>query len=42
MFLPQSISTDFEKDDYRAKTKFRGFTPQANCTDQATAACRRS
>jgi hypothetical protein len=24
------------------KTKFRGFSPQANYTDQATAACRRS
>jgi hypothetical protein len=24
------------------KTKLRGFSPQANYTDQATAACRRS
>jgi hypothetical protein len=24
------------------KTKHRGFSPQANYTDQATAACRRS
>jgi hypothetical protein len=26
----------------RAKTKLRGFSPQANYTDRATAACRRS
>jgi hypothetical protein len=27
---------------YKLKTKLRGFSPQANYTDQATAACRRS
>jgi hypothetical protein len=26
----------------KLKTKLRGFSPQANYTDQATAACRRS
>jgi hypothetical protein len=26
----------------RLKTKIRGFSPQANCTDWATAACQRS
>jgi hypothetical protein len=26
----------------KKKTKLRGFSPQANYTDQATAACRRS
>jgi hypothetical protein len=26
----------------KLKTKLRGFSPQANYTDRATAACRRS
>jgi hypothetical protein len=26
----------------KTKTKLRGFSPQANYTDRATAACRRS
>jgi hypothetical protein len=28
--------------DGQRKTKLRGFSPQANYTDRATAACRRS
>jgi hypothetical protein len=28
--------------DFSTKTKLRGFSPQANYTDRATAACRRS
>jgi hypothetical protein len=27
---------------YKTKTKLRDFSPQANYTDRATAACRRS
>jgi hypothetical protein len=27
---------------YKQKNKFRGFSPPANYTDRATAACRRS
>jgi hypothetical protein len=28
--------------DPKTKTKLRGFSPQVNYTDRATAACRRS
>jgi hypothetical protein len=30
------------KFEVKPKTKLRGFSPQANYTDRATAACRRS
>jgi hypothetical protein len=32
--------TDYPKTKLK-KTKFRGFSPQANYTDRATVACRR-
>jgi hypothetical protein len=38
-FMHGALSTKTKK---KLKTKLRGFSPQANYTDRATAACRRS
>jgi hypothetical protein len=40
--LPPFIRTHTQMRRYNVKIKLRGFRPQANYTDRATAACRRS
>jgi hypothetical protein len=38
----KKIFSNENKIKKKLKTKLRGFSPQANYTDRATAACRRS
>jgi hypothetical protein len=42
LFLQFTEETEEDKNHTSNKTKLRGFSPQANYTDRATAVCRRS